>query len=337
MGAGHIHGAGANQRALRWALALTGGFMLAEVAGSFLTGSLALLSDAAHMFTDTAALAVSLAAIRVARRPADRRRTWGYHRFEILAAAFNASLLFLVALYILWEAWQRFHAPAEVQSLGMLAVAAVGLVVNWLSMRILAGGSEHSLNVKGAYLEVWSDFLGSVAVILGAVIIWLTGWAWVDPALGVGIALWVLPRTWTLLRETTNVLLEGVPPGTDLDAVERAMLDTPGVRGVHDLHVWELSSGQVALSAHIEVDATLAREERLEDALGTMLAACFGITHATVQVELPGAHGGRDPHAAWVATTDVGGHGHGRGGGHDHSGPPRRAAGGRGTAGARRA
>ncbi|WP_149536665.1 cation diffusion facilitator family transporter [Siccirubricoccus phaeus] len=323
MGAGHSHGAGANERALRWALALTGGFMLVEVAGSFVTGSLALLSDAAHMFTDTAALAVSLAAIRVARRPADRRRTWGYHRFEILAAAFNASLLFLVALYILWEAWQRFRAPVEVQSLGMLAVAAAGLVVNWLSMRLLAGGSGESLNIKGAYLEVWSDLLGSVAVILGAGVIWLTGWAWVDPVLGVGIALWVLPRTWTLLRETTNVLLEGVPAGIDLDAVERAILDTPGVRGVHDLHVWELSSGKVALSAHIEVDATLARVERLEDALGAMLAARFGVTHSTVQVELPGAHGGHDPHAAWAAAKDAGGHAHN----HEHGHPSRRATG----------
>lgn len=328
MGAGHSHGAGANERTLRWALALTGGFMLAEVAGSFVTGSLALLSDAAHMFTDAAALAVSLAAIRVARRPADRRRTWGYHRFEILAAAFNASLLFLVALYILWEAWQRFRAPAEVQSLGMLAVAAVGLAVNWLSMRILAGGQEHSLNVKGAYLEVWSDLLGSVAVILGAGVIWLTGWVWVDPVLGVGIALWVLPRTWTLLREAGNVLLEGVPAGIDLDAVERAMLDAPGVRGVHDLHVWELSSGKVALSGHVEVDATLAREERLEDGLGAMLAARFGITHSTVQVELPGAHGERNPHAAWAAASDVDGHGHDHDGEHGQGrdGLPRRAA-----------
>ena len=313
MGAGHNHGAGANERALRWALTLTGGFMLAEVVGSFLTGSLALLSDAAHMFTDAAALAVSLVAIRVARRPADRSRTWGYHRLEILAAAFNASLLFLVALYILWEAWQRFRNPAEVQSLGMLVVAVIGLTVNWLSMRLLAGGSEHSLNVKGAYLEVWSDLLGSVAVILGAAVIWLTGWTWVDPVLGVAIALWVLPRTWTLLREAGNVLMEGVPTGVDLDAVERGILATPGVRGMHDLHVWELSSGKVALSAHVVVDATLAREERLEDTLGTMLAARFGITHSTVQVELPGAHGGQDPHAAWSVGQDAGGHEH------DHS------------------
>lgn len=316
MGTGHSHGAGANERALIWAFVLTAGFMLAEVVGSFVTGSLALLSDAAHMFTDSAALAVSLIAIRIARRPADRRRTWGYHRLEILAAAFNASLLFLVALYILWEAWQRFRAPAEVQSLGMLVVALVGLVVNWLSMRILSGGSEHSLNVKGAYLEVWSDLLGSVAVILGAGVIWLTSWTWVDAVLGVAIALWVLPRTWTLLREAGNVLMEGVPAGIDLEAVEQAMMATPGVRGMHDLHVWELSSGKVALSAHVVVEATLAREERLEDTLGDMLAARFGITHSTVQVELPGAHGGRDPHAAWSVGHDASGHHHGEE--HDH-------------------
>lgn len=322
MGAGHAHGAGANERSLRWALALTGGFMLAEVAGSFATGSLALLSDAAHMFTDAAALAVALAAMRIARRPADRRRTYGYHRFEILAAAFNASLLFLVALYILYEAWRRFREPAEVQSLGMLLVAAAGLAVNWISMRLVSGGSEESLNMKGAYLEVWSDFLGSIAVIAGALVIWATGWAWVDPVLGVGIGLWVLPRTWTLLREATNVLLEGVPEGTELDAVERAVRETPGVRDVHDLHVWALSSGKVALTAHVVVDASLSREERLEEALGSMLKDRFGITHATVQVELPGAHAGRDPHAVWRGTA-AGDDPHG----HDEAAAHRRPAG----------
>ena len=293
MGQGHDHGTGnANSAALTKALALTGSFLLAEVVGAYVFNSLALLSDAAHMLTDALALAVAIVAIRVGRRPADRRRTWGYHRFEILAAAFNASLLFLVALYILYEAYQRFREPAEVGSLGMLAVAAFGLLVNWISMRLLAGGSESSLNVKGAYLEVWSDFLGSVAVILGAGVIWATGWAWVDPVLGVGIALWVLPRTWTLLSEAIDVLLESVPRGIDLDAVETAVRGTSGVRDIHDLHVWALTSGKVALSAHVMVDASLAREQRLEDTLGAMLAEKFGITHVTVQAELAGAHGG---------------------------------------------
>ena len=293
MGHGHDHAAGSsNSAALTKALALTGSFLVAELVGAYVYNSLALLSDAAHMLTDALALAVAIVAIRVGRRPADRRRTWGYHRFEILAAAFNASLLFLVALYILYEAYQRFREPAEVGSLGMLTVAAFGLLVNWISMRLLAGGSESSLNVKGAYLEVWSDFLGSVAVIVGAAVIWATSWSWVDPVLGIGIALWVLPRTWTLLSEAIDVLLESVPRGIDLDAVEAAMRGTAGVRDVHDLHVWALTSGKVALSSHVIVETSLDREARLEDVLGTMLAEKFGITHVTVQAELAEAHGG---------------------------------------------
>ncbi|MCG7362984.1 cation diffusion facilitator family transporter [Roseomonas sp. ACRSG] len=293
MGQGHDHGVGnANSAALAKALGLTAAFLFAEVAGAYVFNSLALLSDAAHMLTDALALAVALVAIRVGRRPADRRRTWGYHRFEILAAAFNASLLFLVALYILYEAFQRFREPAEVGSLGMLAVAAFGLLVNWISMRLLAGGSESSLNVKGAYLEVWSDFLGSVAVIIGAGVIWATGWTWVDPLLGVAIAFWVLPRTWTLLSEAIDVLLESVPRGIDLDAVEQSMRETAGVRDIHDLHVWALTSGKVALSAHVAVDASLSREDRMEDVMAVMLREKFGITHVTVQAELAGAHGG---------------------------------------------
>ncbi|WP_426960371.1 cation diffusion facilitator family transporter [Muricoccus radiodurans] len=293
MGQGHDHtSGGANASALTRALILTGSFLLAEVAGAYVFNSLALLSDAAHMLTDATALAVALAAIRIGRRPADRRRTWGYSRFEILAAAFNASLLFLVAFYILYEAWSRFRSPAEVGSVGMLVVAFLGLLVNWISMRLLAEGSEGSLNMKGAYLEVWSDFLGSVAVIVGAAVIWVSGWNWVDPVLGIAIALWVLPRTWTLLSEAVDVLLESVPRGVELDAVEAAIREVRGVQDVHDLHVWALSSGRTALSAHIVVAPSLAREEQLEEALSGMLTTRFGISHTTVQVELAGAHGG---------------------------------------------
>ena len=291
MGTGHDHGAAAaagNERALLVALALTGGFLAAEVLAGIWFNSLALLSDAAHMATDATA-------VRIARRPADRRRTFGYHRFEVLAAAFNASLLFLVAAYILWEAVRRFREPAEVQSLGMLLVALAGLAVNAASMWLLRGRSENSLNVKGAYLEVWADLLGSVGVVGAALVIRFTGWQWVDPVVGVAIGLWVLPRTWSLLRETTNVLLEGVPRGFDLDAVEQALLAVPGVAGVHDLHVWALSSGRVALSAHIDAGEALSREERLEAAIGRMLEERFRITHAVVQVELPGAHPAPSP------------------------------------------
>jgi cobalt-zinc-cadmium efflux system protein len=169
-----------------------------------------LLSDAAHMFTDAAALAIapSAQAVRVARRPSSAKRTYGYYRFEILAAAFNALLLFGVAGYILYEGWQRLREPAQVQSSGMLVVAVLGLIVNLISMRMLQGGKDKSLNVKGAYLEVWSDMLGSIGVIGAALVIRFTGWVWVDAVVAVAIGLWVLPRTWLLLKESLNVLLE---------------------------------------------------------------------------------------------------------------------------------
>ena len=202
MGAGHDHGAGANARRLTLALLLTGCFLIVEVIGAITFNSLALLSDAAHMLTDVAALVIALAAIKVGQRAPDDARTFGYRRFEILAAAFNALLLFVVAGYVLYEGVRRLMAPSEVESIGMMAVAAVGLVVNLISMRLLAGGKDDSLNVKGAYLEVWADMLGSVGVIAGATLIWLTGWNWVDPVVGIAIGLWVLPRGGTLLKDT---------------------------------------------------------------------------------------------------------------------------------------
>ncbi|HCB2345614.1 TPA: cation transporter, partial [Klebsiella pneumoniae] len=240
-----------NEKSLWIALALTGSFLLAEVAAGIVFNSLALLSDAAHMFTDAAALAIALAAVRVARRPADAKRTYGYYRFEILAAAFNALLLFGVAGYILYEGWQRLREPAQVQSSGMLVVAVLGLIVNLISMRMLQGGKDKSLNVKGAYLEVWSDMLGSIGVIGAALVIRFTGWVWVDAVVAVAIGLWVLPRTWLLLKESLNVLLEGVPDGIDMGALMASVQAVPGVTGLHDLHVWALTSGKVSMTAHI--------------------------------------------------------------------------------------
>ena len=203
-GAGHA-------RALWIALALTSTFMVTEVLASIMTSSLALLSDAAHMFTDAAALAVSLIAIRIGQRAADHKRTFGYYRFEILAAAFNAVLLLLVAIYILYEAYRRLRTPEPIAPMGMLIVAVIGLAVNLVSMRILRAGSEGSLNVKGAYLEVWSDMLGSIGVILAALLIHFTGVLWIDSVIAAGIGLWVVPRTWVLLKQAINVLLQGVP------------------------------------------------------------------------------------------------------------------------------
>lgn len=285
MSAGHDHSRGANERAMWIAFGLTGGFMLVEAVGGLLTGSLALISDAAHMLTDTAALGIALAAIRFGRRAADRRRTFGYARFEILAAAFNAAMLFVVAFYILYAAFERIRAPTEVHSVAMLVIAVVGLAVNFLSMRLLMGGKDESLNVKGAYLEVWSDMLGSLGVIVGALVIRFTGWTWIDPVIAVGIALWVLPRTWTLLRESINVLLEGVPDGVMLMDIDIALRAVPGVKDLHELHVWAISSGRTALSAHLVLNQG-AQGEAVRIAAAERLKETFEIHHSALQCEI---------------------------------------------------
>ena len=273
-----------HEKALFGALGLTTTFLIAEAIGGLWSGSLALLSDAAHMFTDTAALAIAVAAVRIGRRPADSARTYGYYRFEILAAAFNAVLLFGAALFILYEAWRRLRQPPEIQSTAMLVIACFGLAVNLVGMKLLSSGKEASLNVKGAYLEVWSDMLGSIGVIVGALVIRFTGWAWVDSVVAVAIGLWVLPRTWQLLRESLNVLLEGVPQGIGLDEVEAVIGATPGVDSVHDLHVWSISSGKVSLTVHVVLQPGADGFEVLA-AVRRTLAQRFDVHHATVQVE----------------------------------------------------
>jgi cobalt-zinc-cadmium efflux system protein len=283
-GHGHDHARGANPAALRQVLALTGAFLVVEVVGGLLTGSLALLSDAAHMFTDTAALAIALAAVKIGERPADSRRTFGYQRFEILAATVNAVLLFAVGLYILYEGWRRLIEPPQIHSFGMLAIAALGLGVNLLAMRILFAGQSTSVNMRGAYLEVWSDALGSVGVLAAALVLWLTGWSWVDTAVAAGIGLWVLPRAWSLLKETVNVLLEGVPEGIELDQVAEAIASSAGVAGVHDLHIWALTSSAPSLSAHLLV-CEGADTEAVRIAVADTLARRFDIHHATLQTE----------------------------------------------------
>lgn len=273
------------ERPLWIALILTSAFLIAEVVGGILTNSLALISDAAHMFTDSAALAVSLVAIRIGRRPADGKRTFGYYRFEILAAAFNAILLFLVAMYIIYEAYQRIGNPAQIESMTMLGVAALGLGVNLISMRLLNKGKDESLNIKGAYLEVWSDMLGSIGVIVGAVVIKLTGWSWVDSVIAVAIGLWVLPRTWTLLKESVNVLLEGVPEGLGVDDIKTALMGVDGIFNVHELHVWSISSGKASLTVHLASTHPPERWPLLTSEIQGLLGEKFSIFHATIQLE----------------------------------------------------
>jgi cobalt-zinc-cadmium efflux system protein len=288
--AGHDHTAGANQQSLKIALGLTTTFLLVEIVGGVVTQSLALISDAAHMFTDVAALAIALAAIHIAKRPADRRRTFGYHRFEILAAAFNAMLLFGVAVYILYEAYLRLKAPPEIHSTGMLVIAVVGLAANLLSMQVLRGGQESSLNVKGAYLEVWADMIGSVGVIVGAIVLKVTGWSWVDSTVAILIGLWVVPRTWTLLKASVNILLEGVPEDVDMDKVKDALLAVPGVLSLHDLHVWSVTSGKSTLTVHLVTQAGMNSERDILPVVRKSVAEGFRIHHITVQCELEPCH-----------------------------------------------
>lgn len=290
MGAGHDHGDSSqirHERPLWWALGLTALFLAAELIGAWVTNSLALLSDAAHMGTDTLALVIALVSVRLSRRAADARRTFGYVRVEALGAMFNGLMLFGVAAYILWEGWQRFRQPPEVASTGMLVIAAVGLVVNLISMRLLKAGSSESLNMKGAYLEVWSDMLGSIAVIVGAIIIKATGWWRVDPILAVLIGLWVLPRTWLLLKDALNVLMMGVPKGLDLTKIRVELENIPGVVEIHDLHVWALASSQPALAAHLVI-AEDAGEVATRKHATERLLQTFSIRHVTLQTEVRG-------------------------------------------------
>ena len=282
--AGHNHGAGASTKRLAIALSLTSAFLVAELVGALLFDSLALLSDAAHMFTDSAALAIALAAVKIGQRPPDDKRTFGYRRFEILAAAFNAILLFAVAGYVLIEGIGRFFDPKPVESVGMLTVATIGLVVNIISMRVLAGGKDDSLNVKGAYLEVWADMLGSLGVIAAAVVIYLSGYNWIDPIVAIGIGLWVLPRTWVLLRDTAHILLQGVPRGFDLKAIRAQMQEVAGVTGVHDLHLWSVAGDDASLTAHVAI-ADGSDPEITRQSVVKLLEVQFNIHHATIQTE----------------------------------------------------
>ena len=277
----HHHG---SRRRLALVLGLTGAFLAVEVVAGLLTGSLSLLADAGHMLTDVAGLVLALAAMKFAERRPSPRRTYGYHRVEILAALTNALVLAAVAGYILAEAWERLRSPQPVASVPVLAVAAVGLLVNVAGALVLRRGARVSLNVRGAYNEVLADALSSVGVIAGAAVITATGWFWVDPLVAVAIALFVVPRTFGLLREAVHVLLEGTPPEVDLAALRAAMEGVPGVKAVHDLHVWTLTSGIHALSAH----AVLQEGAAHGTVLGTLrqrVVDGFPISHVTVQLE----------------------------------------------------
>jgi len=276
--------AGRHQRSLVWTLALTGGFLVIEVAGGLWTGSLALIADAGHMLTDVGGLGLALFAVWVAAKPPTPAKSFGYYRVEILASVVNALMLFGISGYILYEAYRRLVAPPEILGAPMLVIAVIGLGVNVTGLSLLRGGAAESLNVRGAYLEVLSDALGSLGVIVAAAVILTTGWYVVDPLVSAGIGLFIIPRTWVLLRQGVNVLLEGTPPHIDVAALEAAMRQVPGVRRVHDLHVWTLTSGKEAMSGHAVVE-DVKDADRIVSALHDLLHERFGIEHTTIQVE----------------------------------------------------
>lgn len=265
-------------------MGLTSLFFIAEVTGGLLTGSLALLSDAVHTLTDVTALIIAWVAIRIGRRSADQLRTFGYHRFEILAATFNTLLLFIVAIYILYEAYERFFQPASIHSEGMLIVAIFGVIVNCISMGLLAYSKDHTLSMKSAYLEVLSDMLGSLGIIAGAILIKFTGFFWIDSIVAILIAIWVLPRSWVLLKEAMNVLLEGVPKGINLKQLETAVLAIEGVTDIHELHVWSIGSNKTCLTAHVVIDEKYDCDYVIP-LIRALLISQFRICHSTLQHE----------------------------------------------------
>jgi len=282
------HGVGAdtegNRRALTITLALVAVYMVAELIGGWLSNSLALLADAGHMFADVAALALALFAIWMAQRPATPERTFGHYRAEILAALLNGVALIVVALFILSEAWERFREPAEVEAPLMIAVATGGLVINLLGLWVLSGGRTGSLNMRGAWLHVFSDALGSVQAVVAGVLILKFGWLWVDPLASVLIALLVTYSAWTLLRDSVRVLMEGSPAHIDVAEVRDALRAHPRVVDVHDLHVWTITSGLESLSAHIVVESEPPAD--LLPSLQDTLRDRFRIEHVTIQLEL---------------------------------------------------
>lgn len=278
----HVHAAG--ERSLRWVLLITGAFMFAELAGGLLSGSLALLADAAHMFADVGAIGLSLFALWFARRPPTTGMTWGWVRIEILAALVNAATLLVLAGFIVYEAWQRFAQPVAIDGGIMLAVAAGGLVVNAVAAFLLHRSAGESLNVRGAYLHVLGDLLGSVGAILAAVVILTTGWSPADPIISILVAGLIVWSGWKLLKESVDVLLESVPSHIDMVEVQRAIDEIPGVDNVHDLHVWTVTSGFLAMSGHAVV-AQPDEHTRILAEIHNRMADRFGIRHVTIQLE----------------------------------------------------
>lgn len=258
--------------------------MFVEAIGGWLTNSLALIADAGHMLTDVAAMGLTLGAIWFAARPATARKTFGYYRLEILAAFVNGIALVLLSVLVIYEAIERWNAPPVINGVQLTLIAAGGLIINLIAAKLLHSGHSHDLNMRGAFLHVLGDLLGSATAIIAGVLIAVFGWYWADPICSILISVIIIIGSWRLIMESVNVLLEGTPTHIDLAAVEATILETHGVGGVHDLHVWTISSGMDALSAHISHDASVVHSDLLAR-VRDRLHESFGIDHLTIQME----------------------------------------------------
>jgi len=276
-----------HNRSLRIVFGITASFLVVEVIVGFLSNSLALLSDAAHMLTDVGGQALALFAIWMSSKPRTNKKTFGYYRTEIFSAMINAIVLLFISGFILVEAWQRFKEPPAVAGIPMLAVAVCGLIINLVAMKILKAGSSESINIKGAFLEVVSDMLSSVGVIIAGIIILLTGWLYIDPIMSALIGLFILPRTFSLLKESVNIMLEGVPKDIDYSMVEKWFIDQPEISVVNDLHIWTVTSGINALSVQLIIKKEIDLNEMTTAIyqIKRELAEKFNITHATIEFQ----------------------------------------------------
>jgi len=278
-----------NLRRVLIALVLTGSFMLVEVVGGVLSGSLALLADAGHMLTDTMALSLAALAFYVSKRPPDGNLTYGYQRFQILAAFVNGLSLLAIVGWIVFEAVRRFINPRDVLGETMLVIAAIGLVINLISFAVLHTGDRQNLNIRGAALHVAGDLLGSIAAIVAAVIIIYTGWTPIDPILSLAVAGLILKSAWALVKRSAHVLLEGAPDWLDVDIMqERIIAEVPDVTGVHHVHVWGLTPQQLMLTMHVSLDQPVSSQSDLVRAVKSVLKKEYGIGHSTIEVEVDG-------------------------------------------------
>jgi len=278
-------------RILRLVLILTSSYFVVQLSGGLISGSLALIADAGHMLTDVAGLILSLLAISFTRRPATPQRTYGFYRMEILATLANCVILISISVYIVYEAYQRIFQPSLVQGPVMILVAGIGLVINLISMKLLSrshiyhpDGHEENLNIQSAFLEVYSDALSSAGVILVALIIIFTGFYLADPIASIAISIFIFPRTWSLMKRSVHILMEGVPPNISHDEVKKAIMQVKGVTGVFELHIWTITSGIDALSAHVVV-IDPAKSQAILREINSIVENKFGISHITIQIE----------------------------------------------------